>query len=140
MLTSATIIIIVVHKDVVPVCTNDYQIGVWCFSAKHATLRRKSKDWLARNQNNVLVKNKAGITRIPRYNLTLKKLCLHEYIFQFYWNKYKITNEKHYTIRPVLKSNKNKNHKTISNIDTSNTHVHDSSFFWLGTGMSVDSF
>ena len=24
-----------------------------CFSAKHATLRRKSKDWLARNQDNV---------------------------------------------------------------------------------------
>jgi hypothetical protein len=31
----------------------DYKIGIWCFSAKHATLRRKSKDWLARNQNNV---------------------------------------------------------------------------------------
>ena len=25
----------------------------FCFSAKHATLRRKSKDWLARNQDNV---------------------------------------------------------------------------------------
>jgi len=24
-----------------------------CFSVKHATLRRKSKDWLARNQDNV---------------------------------------------------------------------------------------
>jgi hypothetical protein len=24
-----------------------------CFSAKHATLRRKSKDWLARHQDNV---------------------------------------------------------------------------------------
>jgi hypothetical protein len=24
-----------------------------CFSAKHAALRRKYKDWLARNQNNV---------------------------------------------------------------------------------------
>jgi hypothetical protein len=23
-----------------------------CISAKHAALRRKSKDWLARNQNN----------------------------------------------------------------------------------------
>jgi hypothetical protein len=33
--------------------TKDYQIGICCFSAKHATLRRKSKDWLARNQNNV---------------------------------------------------------------------------------------
>jgi hypothetical protein len=33
--------------------TKDYQIGICCFSAKHATLRRKSKDWLVRNQNNV---------------------------------------------------------------------------------------
>jgi hypothetical protein len=33
--------------------TKDYKIGICCFSAKHATLRRKSKDWLARNQNNV---------------------------------------------------------------------------------------
>ena len=31
----------------------DYEIGMCCFSAKHALLRRKSKDWLARNQNNV---------------------------------------------------------------------------------------
>ena len=27
----------------------DYKIGICCFSAKHAALRRKSKDWLARN-------------------------------------------------------------------------------------------
>ena len=33
--------------------TNDYKIGICCFSAKHAALRRKSKDWMARNQNNV---------------------------------------------------------------------------------------
>jgi hypothetical protein len=33
--------------------TKDYKIGICCFSAKHATLRRKGKDWLARNQNNV---------------------------------------------------------------------------------------
>ena len=33
--------------------TKDYKIGISCFSAKHAALRRKSKDWLARNQNNV---------------------------------------------------------------------------------------
>jgi len=31
----------------------DYKIGSCCFFAKHAALRRKSKDWLARNQNNV---------------------------------------------------------------------------------------
>jgi hypothetical protein len=33
--------------------TKDCKIGICCFSAKHAGLRRKSKDWLARNQNNV---------------------------------------------------------------------------------------
>jgi hypothetical protein len=33
--------------------TKDYKIGMRCFSAKHAAVRRKSNDWLARNQNNV---------------------------------------------------------------------------------------
>ena len=33
--------------------TKDYKIGICCFSAKHVALRRKSKDWFARNQNNV---------------------------------------------------------------------------------------
>ena len=31
----------------------DYKIGSCCFSTKHAALRRKSKDWLAWNLNNV---------------------------------------------------------------------------------------
>ena len=29
--------------------TKDYTIGICCFSAKHAALRRKGKDWLALN-------------------------------------------------------------------------------------------
>ena len=33
--------------------TKDYKIGICCFSAKHTALRRKSKDWLAHNQNNL---------------------------------------------------------------------------------------
>ena len=33
--------------------TKDFEIGICCFSAKHTALRRKSKDWLARNQDNV---------------------------------------------------------------------------------------
>jgi len=33
--------------------TKDNIIGSCCFSAEHVSLRRKSKDWLARNQNNV---------------------------------------------------------------------------------------
>ena len=31
--------------------TKDYKIGICCFSAKHAALRSKSKEWLAWNQN-----------------------------------------------------------------------------------------
>jgi hypothetical protein len=33
--------------------TKDCKIGICCFPAKHAAVRRKSKDWSARNQNNV---------------------------------------------------------------------------------------
>jgi hypothetical protein len=32
----------------------DYLIGIFCFSANHASLRRKTKDWMAENKNNVL--------------------------------------------------------------------------------------
>ena len=31
----------------------DYKIGICRFSAKHAAIKRKNKDWLVRNQNNV---------------------------------------------------------------------------------------
>jgi hypothetical protein len=33
--------------------TKDYKIGICFFSAKHAALRRKNKDCLAQNQDNV---------------------------------------------------------------------------------------
>ena len=33
--------------------TKHYKIGICCFSTKHAALKRKSKDWLVQNQNNV---------------------------------------------------------------------------------------
>jgi len=33
--------------------SKDEEIGNWCFSAKHAALRSKSKDWLARSQDNM---------------------------------------------------------------------------------------
>ena len=32
----------------------DYKIGICCFSAKRSALRKKSKDWLAWHQDNVL--------------------------------------------------------------------------------------
>jgi hypothetical protein len=31
----------------------DYKMYMCCFFTKHAALRRKGKDWMARNQNNV---------------------------------------------------------------------------------------
>ena len=33
--------------------TKDYEIGICCFPAKYAALRRKRKDLLTRNQDNV---------------------------------------------------------------------------------------
>ena len=33
--------------------TEDYKIGICCFSTKYAALRRKNKDWLVRNLVNV---------------------------------------------------------------------------------------
>ena len=33
--------------------TKENEMGICCSSTKHAALRRKSKNWLARNQNNV---------------------------------------------------------------------------------------
>ena len=38
------------HRSVKP---KDYKIGICCFSAKHTALRRKSNDWLTRNQDNM---------------------------------------------------------------------------------------
>ena len=35
--------------------TKDYKIGICYFSANHAALRRKNKDWLALNQNKVKI-------------------------------------------------------------------------------------
>jgi hypothetical protein len=35
--------------------TKDYEINICCFSVQHTTIRRKSKDWLPRNQNHVSV-------------------------------------------------------------------------------------
>jgi hypothetical protein len=34
--------------------TEDYEISICCLSAKHAVLRKKSKDWLSRNQYKVV--------------------------------------------------------------------------------------
>ena len=46
---------ILVDRDFEPQSgqTKDYKIGNCCFHAKHTALTWKSKEWLARNQNNV---------------------------------------------------------------------------------------
>jgi hypothetical protein len=33
--------------------SKDYEIGICCFSTKHAALWRKSKEWLVQNRDNV---------------------------------------------------------------------------------------
>ena len=33
--------------------TKDYGIGICCFFAKHEAIRRKNKDWLSRNLDNM---------------------------------------------------------------------------------------
>jgi hypothetical protein len=33
--------------------TIEYEISISCFFTKHATLRNKSKDWLAQNQDHI---------------------------------------------------------------------------------------
>ena len=42
----------------------DYEVGICCFSTKHAAVRSKSKDWLARNRNNVSEWNDMSICRL----------------------------------------------------------------------------
>ena len=44
--------------------TKDYKIDICCFSAKYTAIRRKSKDWLARNQNNVSEWSNMSIRRL----------------------------------------------------------------------------
>ena len=66
--------------------TKDYKIGMCCFSAKHAALRSKSKDWLAGNQINVsewsdmstlgLLFQWASTTKIQRRVLVLNEAVL----------------------------------------------------------------
>jgi hypothetical protein len=54
--------------------TKDYKTCIRCFSAKHAALRRKIKDWLVRNQDNVSEWGDISIGRLLfQYKLVLKK-------------------------------------------------------------------
>ena len=44
--------------------TKNYKIGICCFSTKHAAFRRKSKDWLDQNQDNVSESGNMSIRRL----------------------------------------------------------------------------
>jgi hypothetical protein len=44
--------------------TKDYKIDICCFSAKHAALRRKRNNWLARNQDNVFESGDMSVSRL----------------------------------------------------------------------------
>jgi hypothetical protein len=50
--------------------TKDYKIGICCFSIKHAALRGKNKDWLAKNQDNV-----SKCSDMSTYKLLLQGVC-----------------------------------------------------------------
>ena len=59
--------------------TKDYKIAICCFSAKHAALRIKCNDWLARNQNNVTECGDMSISRLlfgPHHHLIENLLVL----------------------------------------------------------------
>jgi hypothetical protein len=56
--------------------TKDYEISMCCFSAKHAALRRKSKDWLAWNHENVF--KLSNMTYLP-VNCCFSELALKKY-------------------------------------------------------------
>jgi hypothetical protein len=53
--------------------TKDYEIDICCFSAKHAALKRKSKDWLARNHDSV---SKWGDMSICKTVVSVRLWCL----------------------------------------------------------------
>ena len=56
----------------------DYEIGICCFSAKHAALGKMSKDVSARNQNNVSERSDMFQGRIQDFKLGgvhLKKIA-----------------------------------------------------------------
>jgi hypothetical protein len=81
--------------------TKEYKIGVCCFSAENAALRRKSKDWLARNQNNAITLP----MRFPNfcyfyYFFQSKFLIVLQYII---WKQKLIQNNKSYLITKEYK-------------------------------------
>jgi hypothetical protein len=61
--------------------TKDYEIGISCFSAKHAALRRKNKDLLAWNQDNVFVFEQ-------KYFIQFSKRVRVNYMLNLWWQTF----------------------------------------------------
>jgi hypothetical protein len=59
--------------------SKDYEIVICCFSAKHAALMSKSKDWLAWNQNNVAEWGDMSITGLNWSNNV--NTCIINYMY-----------------------------------------------------------
>ena len=60
--------------------TKEYKIGICCFSAQNAALMRKSKDWLARNQNNVSEWSDISTQRLLLAHLAKGKVSIYHHL------------------------------------------------------------
>ena len=113
--------------------TNDYIIGICCFSANHAALRRKSKDLLARNQDNVSEWSDMSIRRLLfqrtstiKSNSTCCQLGL-----RTKWTSssshWKLTCSRHIIAEKIAELGLNNNHLSLTNYwadDTERQIVH----------------
>jgi hypothetical protein len=67
--------------------TKDYKIGICFYTAKHTALRSKSKDWLARIQNQFFPLVLVAILKMAEILVDLSLcqiLCLYHYPFRGY--------------------------------------------------------
>ena len=75
--------------------TKDYKIGICCYTDKHTSLRRKSKDWLAQNQNNVSEWSDMSICRLLfQWANTIK--------IQAYWSSTKAICKSQWPVKKLL--------------------------------------
>ena len=58
----------------------EYRIDICCFSAKNAALRRKSKNWLPRNQNNVSEWSDISTQRLLLTHLAKGKVSIYHHL------------------------------------------------------------
>jgi hypothetical protein len=71
--------------------TKDYKIGICCFSAKHAALRRKSKVWLALNQDNGGLLASLSVEVIDNAAILFNNFAMHTFSDQINENMLRFT-------------------------------------------------